>query len=73
MPQPSRQPRRSDPQLALDLARSSSTPTLPSWSALPAVTQQTLTRLLTRLLVAHADSVPQQDIRDIRVGGADER
>lgn len=70
MPQPSRRPRRSDPQLDLSLTRAPSTLTPPAWSALPAATQQTLTRLLTRLLVAHADRTPRPDVR---AGGADER
>lgn len=70
MPQPPRRPRRSDPQLELGLTRSPPILTAPAWSALPTATQQTLTRLLTRLLVAHADSTPQPDVR---AGGADER
>ena len=71
MPHPPRRPRRSDPQLELGLTSGPSTPTAPpAWGDLPEATQQTLTRLLTRLLVAHADSTPQQDVR---AGGADER
>lgn len=70
MPQPPRRPRRSDPQLDLGLTQEPSMLTPPAWSALPTATQQTLTRLLTHLLVAHADSAPQPDIR---AGGADER
>lgn len=69
MPKPSRRPRRSDPQLELGLTHRLSTPAAPAWNSLPAATQQTLTHLLTRLLVAHADSTPQQDVR---ARGADE-
>jgi hypothetical protein len=70
MPHPPRRPRRSDPQLELGLTRGPSTLPPPTWGTLPAATQQTLTCLLTRLLVAHAHSAPQQDVR---TGGADER
>ena len=70
MPQPPRRPRRSDPQLELGLTRAPLIVTPPVWSALPAATQQTLTRLLTRLLVAHTTSASQQNDRP---GGADER
>ena len=70
MPQPPRRPRRSDPQLELGLISRPSTLTPPAWSSLPTATQQTLTRLLTRLLVAHTNRASQQDVR---AGGADER
>ena len=70
MPQPSRRPRRSDPQLDLGLTRAPSALTPPAWSTLPVSTQQVLTRLLTRLLVSHADRTPRPDAR---AGGADER
>lgn len=70
MPQPPRRPRRSDPQLELGLTRAPSTHTAPVWSSLPAATQQSLTRLLIRLLVAHTERTSQQDVR---AGGADER
>jgi hypothetical protein len=70
MPQPPRRPRQSDPQLDLGLTQVPSILTPPAWSALPTATQQTLTRLLTRLLVAHVDSASQPDAR---AGGADER
>lgn len=70
MPQPPRRPYRSDPQLDLGLTQGSSTLTPPAWSSLPTATQQTLTRLLARLLVAHASRASQQDVR---AGGADER
>ena len=69
MPHPPRRPYRSDLQLELGLTRDPSNLTPPTWSVLPTATQQSLTRLLTRLLVAHADSAPQPDIR---AGGADE-
>lgn len=69
MPQPPRRPRRSDPQLELGLTRTPSTRTMPVWSSLPAATQQSLTRLLTRLLVAHTERASQQNVR---AGGADE-
>lgn len=69
MPKPPRRPRRSDPQLELGLTHRPSTPTAPAWNSLPAATQQALTHLLTRLLIAHADSTPQQDVR---TGGPDE-
>lgn len=70
MPQPPRRPRRSDPQLDLRLTQGPSTLTPPAWSSLPTATQQTLTRLLARLLVAHTNRSSQQDVR---AGGADER
>jgi hypothetical protein len=70
MPQPPRRPRRSDPQFELGLTHAPLTLTPPVWSALPAATQQTLTRLLIRLLVAHTERSSQQDVR---TGGADER
>jgi hypothetical protein len=70
MPQPPRRPRRSNPQLELGLMQGPSTLTPPAWSSLPTATQQTLTRLLTRLLVAHTNRASQQDVR---AGGADER
>ena len=69
MPQPPRRPRRSDPQLDLGLPQGPSILMPPAWSALPTATQQTLTRLLTRLLVAHSDRASQQDVR---AGGTDE-
>lgn len=70
MPQPPRRPRRSDPQLDLGLTQGPFTLTPPAWSSLPTATQQTLTRLLARLLVAHTNRSSQQDVR---AGGADER
>lgn len=70
MPQPPRRPRRSDPQLDLGLTRAPSALAPPAWSTLPTATQQTLTRLLTRLLAAHADRTPRPDVR---AGGTDER
>lgn len=70
MPQPPRRPRQSNPQLELDLTQGPSTLTPPAWSSLPTATQQTLTRLLTRLLVAHTNRASQQDVR---AGGANER
>ena len=72
MPQPPRRPRRSDPQLELGLTSRPSTLTPPAWSALPEATQQTLTHLLTRLLVTHARGAGPQ--ASARAGGsADER
>lgn len=70
MPQPPRRPRQSNPQLELGLTQGPSTLTPPAWGSLPMATQQTLTRLLTRLLVAHTNRASQQDVR---AGGADER
>ncbi|MBY0252546.1 MAG: hypothetical protein K2X54_14390 [Methylobacterium organophilum] len=69
MPQPPRRPHRSDPQLDLGLTQGSSTLTPPAWSSLPTSTQQILTRLLTRMLVAHTNRASRQDAR---AGGADE-
>jgi hypothetical protein len=37
--------------------------TPPVWSSLPTATQQILTRLLARLLVAHTNRASQQDVR----------
>jgi hypothetical protein len=73
MPHPPRRPRRSDPQLELGLTSGPSTPTAPpAWGDLPEATQQTLTRLLTRLLVAHARGAGPQP--SARAGGSpDER
>ena len=72
MPHPTRRPRRSDPQLELGLTSGPSNLAAPAWSALPEATQQTLTRLLTRLLVAHARGAgPQPGAR--AEGSADER
>lgn len=70
MPQPPRRPRRSDPQLDFGLTQGPAILTPPAWSSLPTATQQTLTRLLTRLLIAHTDRAAQQDVR---AGAADER
>ncbi len=70
MPQPPRGPRQSNPQLELGLTQGLSTLTPPAWTSLPTATQRTLTRLLTRLLVAHTNRASQ---KDVRAGGADER
>ena len=70
MPHPPSRLRRSNQQLELGLTSEPSTLGPPSWSTLPTATQQSLTRLLTRLLVTHADRAPPQDVR---AGGVDER
>jgi hypothetical protein len=51
-------------QRQLDLCPASQPPSLkqyPRWSALPDQTRQTLSALLTGLLVAHASGVPQDE------------
>ena len=59
--------RHSGPHRQLDLCLASlqATPAIPpAWSALPEPTQQTLTVLLIRLLIAHAGrAVPELDPR----------
>jgi hypothetical protein len=73
MQRPRRRPRRPHRQLDLGLMSVPAAPAgPPAWCALPAPTQQTLTGLLTRLLVAHAAGVdPEREARP--EGDADER
>ena len=72
MQHPRRRTRRPHRQLDLALTSGSPTPTAPpAWCALPDATRRTLTLLLIRLLVAHAEGAPLQEAR--AGGDADER
>lgn len=63
MPRPSRRP----PTPQLELFRESAPlppPGAPSWAALPDHTRRTLTRLVTRMLIAHAGAAPLEPTDD---------